>query len=270
MREAHKRNRNPKYKQKYRVKNWSQYDKALRNRGDITIWFSREAIKAWTPKPKGKKGSNQIYSDLAIETVLTLRLLFHLPLRQAKGFVMSILSIMKIKLPTPDHSTVSRRSRGLKAIMNCRQQPGKPLHLIVDSTGLSIHGEGPWSRHKHGRKGRRGWRKLHIMVDKDGKILAASMSKGFSRDASQIPRLLGDIDKPFSSFTGDRGYDEGSVYRTVLKHSPRAAIVVPPRMRSTRQQERTSGFNGTCTSIESRQMGSTSGEKSPAITGRAG
>ena len=122
MREAHKRNRNPKYKTKYRVINWSQYDKALRNRGDITSWFSREAIKAWTPKPKGKKGRNQIYSDLAIETVLTLRLLFHLPLRQAEGFVMSILSIMKIKLPTPDHSTVSRRSRGLKAIMTCRLQ----------------------------------------------------------------------------------------------------------------------------------------------------
>ena len=105
----------------------------------------------------------------------------------------------------------------------------KPLHVIVDSTGLSIHGEGPWSRHKEGLKRRRGWRKLHLMVDQDGKVLSVSLSKGTGRDASQVPRLLKDIERPFDSFTGDRGYDVGSVYRSVLKHSPGAAIVVPPR-----------------------------------------
>ena len=86
MRQAHKRSRNPRVKKQYRVKNWSQYDKALRDRGDITIWFSADAIRAWAPKQNGKPGRQRRYSDLAIETVLTLRLVFHLPLRQVEGF----------------------------------------------------------------------------------------------------------------------------------------------------------------------------------------
>jgi hypothetical protein len=87
VKEAHKRNRNPKYKQKYRVTNWPEYDRSLRNRGDITLWFSEDAIQAWAPMHNGKQGRPQKFSDLAIETVLTLRLVFHLPLRQAEGFV---------------------------------------------------------------------------------------------------------------------------------------------------------------------------------------
>ena len=90
MKEAHKRNRNPKYKRKYWVTNWPEYDKALRNRGSLTLWLSPSAIKAWIPALSKSQGRPQRYSDLAIETVLTLRLLFHLPLRQAEGFVHSL------------------------------------------------------------------------------------------------------------------------------------------------------------------------------------
>ncbi len=230
MREAHKRNRNPAYKTKYRVKNWSQYDKALRNRGDITLWFSTEAIKAWTPKPNGGRGRQQRYSDLAIETVLTLRLLFHLPLRQAKGFVHSILGMMDLELPTPDHTTLSRRSSSLKPIMNCHAQLGEPIHLIVDSTGLSIHGEGPWSRHKLGKKRRRGWRKLHVLVDQNGLLLATSVSKETTRDASRVPHLFDHYRGQADSFTGDRGYDQASVYREALGRNHEASIVIHPRV----------------------------------------
>jgi hypothetical protein len=92
MAEAHKRTyRHPKYKTSYRIKNWSEYKKSLRNRGDITVWLSRDAIDARTPPKNGKRGGQPIYSDIAIETLLTLRLVFHLPLRQAEGFLKSIL-----------------------------------------------------------------------------------------------------------------------------------------------------------------------------------
>ena len=231
MSEAHKRNINPKYKKSYKNenRNWSEYDRSLRNRGDITLWFSQEAIKAWTPKPKGNPGRQRIYSELAIETVLTLRLLFHLPLRQAEGFVNSIIALMGLELPTPDHTTLSRRSKTLKPLLNARINPGEPLHVVVDSTGLSIHGEGPWSRHKHGGKRRRGWRKLHITVDQNGQILSTSLTDETTKDASEIPRLLIDIDGPICSFTADGAYDEQPVYQAVLDHSKDASIVIPPR-----------------------------------------
>jgi hypothetical protein len=133
---------------------------------------------------------------------------------------------MNLNLPVPDHTTLSRRSRCLKPILKRVKSSKQPLHLIVDSTGLSIHGEGPWSS---GKKRRRGWRKLHIMVDRDGFIHSSCVSKWHTKDGSRVPHLLGDIDEEIASLTGDRGYDQNSVYRAVSKKNPDAAIVIHPR-----------------------------------------
>ena len=76
----------PTYKTKYRVANWPAYNQALVRRGDVTVWLSSEAIAAWTPRRSGRRGGQRRYSDLAIETALTLRLLYHLPMRQAEGW----------------------------------------------------------------------------------------------------------------------------------------------------------------------------------------
>ena len=117
MKESHKRSRSPAYKTKYRVTNWNEYERSLRNRGNLTLWLSPSAIKAWKAKKSGKPGRQQKYSDLAIETVLTLRVLFHLPLRQTEGFIESLFHLMKVRLPVPDHTTLSRRSKTLKPIL---------------------------------------------------------------------------------------------------------------------------------------------------------
>ncbi len=103
--------RHPKYKTAYRVKNWPEYEKSLRARGDITVWFSQDAIEAWTPPQNGKRGGQPVYSDIAIETSLSLRLVFQLPLRQTEGFLGSIFRLMSLDLPCPDHTTLSRRNR---------------------------------------------------------------------------------------------------------------------------------------------------------------
>ncbi len=116
MPEAHKRVlRHPKYKTSYRIKNWSEYEQSLRNRGNITVWLSRDAIDTWTPPKNGRRGGQPIYSDIAIETSILLRLVFHLPLHQAEGFLRSILKLMDLYLPCPDHTTVSRRNQTVNA-----------------------------------------------------------------------------------------------------------------------------------------------------------
>ena len=130
----------PTYKTKYRVANWASYDRALVGRGDITLWVSSEAIATWEPVGVGTRGGQQKYSDVAIETALTLRLLFHLPLRQAEGFLQSLFGMMGIDLAALDHTTLSRRGQHLD-LTRVRVPTGKGLHLIVDSTGLSILGE---------------------------------------------------------------------------------------------------------------------------------
>ena len=112
MSKAHKRPyRHPKYKTSYHVKNWPEYEKSMRDRRDIAVWLSQDAIDTWMPLKTGRLGGQQIYSDIAFETALTLRLVFHLPLGQMEGFLRSILKMMALDLPCPDHTTASRRNR---------------------------------------------------------------------------------------------------------------------------------------------------------------
>ena len=134
----------PTYKTKYRVANWASYDRALVGRGDVSVWMSPEALATWAPAGVGTRGGQRKYSDIAIETALTLRLLFHLPLRQPEGFLPSLFGMMGRDFSGPDHTTLSRRGQHLDLTLD-RVPTGNGVHLIVDRTGLSILGEGEWA-----------------------------------------------------------------------------------------------------------------------------
>jgi hypothetical protein len=230
MTEPHKRpNRHPTYKTAYRVKNWHEYDKSLRDRGDITLWISQEAIDTWTPPQAGQKGAPPVYSDLAIETALSLRLLFDLPLRQTEGFLRSILTLMDVALPCPDHTTLSRRHATVELRQPVRRTSRGPVDLIVDSTGVKICGQGEWHSQKHGEKKRKRWKKLHIGVDDQGQIVASSVTESQEHDPSQVPVLLAQVDAPIDRFIGDSMYDQEPVYAAVEAHSPGACVIIPPR-----------------------------------------
>ena len=149
---------NRQYKTKYRIRNWREYARGLRSRGDVTIWLSEDAIAAWIPPKNGLRGGQRRYSNLAIRTALTLRVVFGLPLRQTEGFLDSLLNLMSRDLKAPDHTTLSRRNQIIVVPPLTRAHDG-PIDLIVDSTGLKIPGRGEWNAHKTSKK-RRDWRKL--------------------------------------------------------------------------------------------------------------
>ena len=215
----------PTYKTKYRVANWASYDRALVRHGDITLWVSSEAIATWEPVGVGTRGGQQKYSDVAIETALTFRLLFHLPLRQAEGFLQSLFGMMGIDLAAPDHTTLSRRGQHLD-LTPVRVPTGKGLHLIVDSTGLSILGEGEWAAAKHGGHGRRGWKKLHLGVDRSGVIVAHALTEATADDATTAITLISAVDGGLASVTADGAYDTIAFYETAPARG--AIVVVPP------------------------------------------
>ena len=209
----------PTYKTKYRVANWPAYNQALVRRGDVTVWLSSEAIAAWTPRRSGRRGGQRRYSDLAIETALTLRLLYHLPLRQAEGFLHALFGMMRLDLSAPDYTTLSRRR--LRPV-----PPGEGLHLVLDSTGLSIVGAGEWAAAKHGGRGRRGWRKLHLGVDQSGVIRVHTLTEETGEDATTALDLLTAAEGPLVRVTADAAYDTVAVYETAGARG--ATVVVPP------------------------------------------
>ena len=97
---------NRQYKKKYRIRNWREYERGLRSRGDVTIWLSEDAIAAWVPPKNGLRGGQRRYSNLAVRTALTLWVVFSLPLRQTEGFLDSLLRLMGLNLKAPDHTTL--------------------------------------------------------------------------------------------------------------------------------------------------------------------
>ncbi len=215
----------PKYKTKYRVGNWPAYDRALVQRGDITVWLAPDAIATWEAVGVGTRGGQLQYSDLAIETALTLRLLFHLPLRQTEGFLTAIFGMLGLDLSAPDHTTLSRRGQPLHLTLR-RAPAGAGMHLIVDSTGLSIVGDGEWAAAKHGGRGRRGWKKLHFGVDRSGVIVAQTLTEGNVDDATTGIRLIEATDGDLNSVTADPAYDTVGFYAAAGARG--AAVVVPP------------------------------------------
>ncbi len=215
----------PSYKTRYRVTNWASYDRALVRRGDITLWISEDAIASWRPAPTGRRGAQRKFSNHAIETALTLRLVFRLPLRQAEGFLRSILSLIAADLEAPDHTTLSRRSQRLDIGIDFAEVRG-PIDLVVDSTGLSIVGEGEWAAAKHGARGKRGWRKLHLGVDGDGVIVAQALTEGHADDAVTGLDLIDAVEGKIKSVTADGAYDTIAIYDAAATRG--AKVVVPP------------------------------------------
>jgi hypothetical protein len=139
---------------RYKLRNWPEYNAALKRRGSITVWFSDEAIEAWHPPHGGTKGGQRDYSDVAIETALTIRLLFKSSLRQTEGFLDSLIDIMGLEISAPDYSILSRRGKNLVVGPLQRLSDG-PVNVLVDSSGLKIYGDGEWTETKHGLRRRR-------------------------------------------------------------------------------------------------------------------
>jgi hypothetical protein len=230
-------------KSRYRVRNWPEYEGGLKKRGDLTVWLSDDALEAWRVPAEGKPGGQRTYSDVAIEAALTIRMVFHLPLRQTEGFLRCLAELLKIDLPIPDHTTMSRRLKKLSDIQFRRLPTDRPIHVLIDSTGLRIH-----VGHMQKPPRNRAWRKLHLAVDADaGEIVASDLTARRTHDCTQVPPLLEQISDPIASVSADGAYDTKAVYEAAHGRGEGRAVrvLIPPGRDaqlssnpSTAQQER--------------------------------
>jgi hypothetical protein len=212
----------------YRVKNWSKYDKALVQRGSITFWMSDGFEKTWLHSGEKQRGSQFDYSDQAILVMLTVKEVFHLSNRGVEGFVRSLFRMMKIDLPVPDDSTLSKRSQELK--VKLPKKTSQSLNIVMDSTGLKIYGEGEWKVRMHGVSKRRTWLKLHIGANpQGGEIQAVLLTKNNVSDDQAVEKLLDQIESTILDIAADGAYDKRKVYDSLNAHSPDVNILIPPR-----------------------------------------
>ena len=215
-------------KAKYRITNWPADDRALVARGEITFWFDPEAIpQHWTPPPTGQRGAPWRYSDWSIQTLLVLKQVFHLPDRALEGFGRSLMGLMGLDLPIPDHTHLSRRVRRL-VVEIARQERAGPIHVVVDSTGLKVFGEGEWKVRQHGAGKRRTWLKVHLAVDAHAKdLVGVEVTSASWTDGEVFADLVGQVDVPIEQIDGDGAYDTREAYAVAAQRE--AALVVPPR-----------------------------------------
>jgi IS5 family transposase len=211
----------------YRTHNWKEYNTALVNRGRITLWISPEVAQAWKAAKDGRACKQRIYSDLAIETILTLKVLFKMTLRQAEGLATDLILLLQLGLPCPDYTTLSRRQSSLKIDLGVRKTD-EPIHLLIDSTGVKVAGEGEWKTRKWKAEYRRTWIKLHLGLDaRSGQIVAAIVTDSSGGDADHFSEVLdcvvGEIDK----VGADGAYDSVDNYRRVVERG--AKPIIPAR-----------------------------------------
>jgi IS5 family transposase len=223
-------------KLRYRVRNWRAYNQALIQRGSLTIWFEEATLQAWLGNERaGAVGAPTTYADLAIVCMLTLKAVFHLPLRQTQGLVASVLLLLGVPLPIPHYSTLCRRSATVQ-VPRLRQQRAQHLHLVVDSSGLKIYGDGEWQVRQHGATRRRGWRKLHLGVDEaSGEIVAQVLTREHVGDHEVMPQLVRQIPGRIHQCSGDGGYDYDVVYRTFARRTTR--VTIRPRSNAARSPD---------------------------------
>lgn len=211
---------------KYKTRNWPSYNTALKQRGSLSIWFDPGVV--WTPPRTGRRGRRQEFSDAAIQTCLTLKVLFGLPLRQTTGFIESLLQLVGLDWAVPDFSTLCRRQKTLNVSLPYRGSSG-PLNLLIDSTGIKAEGKGEWNARKHGDPRCRIWRKIHIGIDEETlEVRAVEVTTSNVGDAPMLPELLDQIppEQDIGSVTADRAYDTRKCHDAIAARDAQA--VIPP------------------------------------------
>lgn len=214
----------------YKINNWAEYNRALIQRGSITIWVEEESLKKWySSSHTCMAGRPATYSDEAMLMLLTLREVFKLTLRSLEGFAKSLFMLMDLSLSVPSYTQISRRAQTLYKRIKRLLNGKKKCDVIFDSTGLKVYGEGEWKVKVHGTSKRRTWRKFHIGVDAETQnILCCELTGNNKGDAEVAKKMLDGMGKRIKSARGDGAYDSQH-FRKKVHEKGGICIVPPPR-----------------------------------------
>lgn len=201
-------------KRTYQIKNWSDYNKSLIQRGNITLWCSDDAIGSWVLPNGGKRGRPIMYSDEAILCALMVKVIYHLPLRALEGFLVSLLGLLGALLPVPSYTQICRRAASLGQIVRRLSSKKNITDIVIDSSGLKVHGEGEWKVRQHGKSKRRTWRKIHLGICSDSQeIVLSLLTENSVSDGEAIEEMANDMPPTAKRGCGDGAYDKSNCYK---------------------------------------------------------
>ena len=225
-----------KKKTTYRIRNWSDYNRSLRERGSLTFWISDELIDNWLLEAEsGRRGRSFVYTEAAILACVSIKFVFHQAGRQTCGLIGSIFRLLNVGLPIPDHSTLSRRLSGLTVRLPVKSSQ-RARHIVCDSSGLKVYGEGEWKVRTHGASKRRTWRKLHLQMDEaTGEIVAAAPSANSVSDCEMFEPLLKENEQRIAQISADGAFDRWKVYEAITRRGIKQAAI-PPNKRARIKQ----------------------------------
>lgn len=164
---------------------------------------------------------------MAIATVLMMKRVFNLSLRALQGFVDSIFTLIALPLRCPDYSLVSKRAKSVNISIKTPTR-GEISHLVIDTTGLKVFGEGEWKVRLHGADKRRVWCKLHLGADSaTHEIICADLSLSGTTDAQALPELINQTHRKIREASADGAYDTRDCHDALLRKKIRPLI--PPR-----------------------------------------
>lgn len=212
---------------KYHIRNWAEYNRALVNRGSLTIWFSHDVVEKWNAEPTAKRGRPRTYSDEAILCALMIKAVYKLPFRALRGFMLSMIGLLGLCLHVPCYTRICRRAAELGQEIK-RFGNKRITDIVFDSSGLKVYGEGEWKVKKHGKSKRRTWRKIHLAVCPDShNIVVSYLGKNSEADCEVMPKVARHLPRSVERSYGDGAYDTECCHAEF--HALGIEAIVPPK-----------------------------------------
>ncbi len=215
-------------------RDWKKYNKHLVNRGKINFWVHPKILQNWKGENEGKACRPFLYSDEFIKAISYIRFKFSLSLRETEGFFGSLVMLMRMVFKIPCYTQICRRMKSLKFPPELLAKRNV-TDIVLDTTGLKIHGAGEWNAEKYG--GRKRWKKLHLALDlKSGKLTLAELTDEHVHDTTYLETALKRSNRRKGKILIDGIADSRRCYRLAVLYNK--ILLTPPKMGAVIRQEK--------------------------------
>jgi IS5 family transposase len=212
-----------------RKRDWREYNRQLVQRGSLTFLIDPKLLKKTGRAAKKKRlGRPLEFSDTLIMVLLMAKIHYHLPYRALEGFMNFLCSLKQLFSKTPTYSLICKRAAHLKQSLP-KLSSRRPSTILLDASGIKIHGEGEWKVKVHGPGRPRKWVKIHIAVDaRSQEIVAVATTENNIHDSKMTKALLDEVPGAVRIVIADGGYD-GSNSREAIRQKKARALIPPPK-----------------------------------------